>query len=486
MLESESASAREELPTLVTGSLDLHDGVTAELRLVGASVRRVFQLAPLADKLLADPHARGTTFAASCEEPAPTGPRARRCSEAIDHRAALHTREPSVGDTLDVEGALARCVEAPWSDAFLACVDAASSWPDVEHCDAHLAPAERETDFGGMVCGSRDLRVRVDVPLLTLEALKLLQITDRGARADCRSPRALPMPAQLTLGPAAASVCFGGDGTECWTASFAAPGVARWTEGATYTPTGTPCLGPRTLVAPDFQWNPNRAETCELGVASVGAMRLQVATHGAKIEVCRDHACKKLPSPRVLRAISIDARGATVAMVVGAPGHQTLEMWDVASGTRRASFSAGTTAARPCAWPLLLDDTLELATGGCAPNDAASDARLVTTAGKPIAIAGGADFDALAAQPVSLGGTRWAFVARTGDAVAIQDVASGAVEQRIATGAPVDAGLVSFEGDGRGHLVIAYGGAGPRAGSITTIDVPSGTQESFALRVCPL
>ncbi len=44
MLEGESAAARADLPSLVAGTLDLHDGMTAELRLVGASALRVLEL----------------------------------------------------------------------------------------------------------------------------------------------------------------------------------------------------------------------------------------------------------------------------------------------------------------------------------------------------------------------------------------------------------------------------------------------------------
>ncbi len=73
----------------------------------------------------------------------------------------------------------------------------------------------------------------------------------------------------------------------------------------------------------------------------------------------------------------------------------------------------------------------------------------MTLAGKRIAAVGDSGFDALASQPVALGDTRWAFVARTGDAVVIQDVATGAITQTIATGAAVDAGFVGFAGDGQ-------------------------------------
>ena len=172
----------------------------------------------------------------------------------------------------------------------------------------------------------------------------------------------------------------------------------------------------------------------------------------------------------------------------GAPGEQWVETFERATRRRIARFSAGTTAAHPCARAQLLGDTVLVTTSACTDGALpAPGAYLATRAGKRLAVVGGDPPLALSSRsPVALGGHRWAFVAATGDAVAIHDASTGAAERRIATGAPVEPGMVAAAADTLGHLVLAFGGTTPRAGSLASIDVATGAVLSIApLPVCP-
>jgi hypothetical protein len=80
----------------------------------------------------------------------------------------------------------------------------------------------------------------------------------------------------------------------------------------------------------------------------------------------------------------------------------------------------------------------------------------------------------------------WAFVASRGDTVAIQDVGSGVVERRIATGAQVEPGKVAAGADDLGHLVLVSGGTTPRAGSLAVIGTATGAARAIpAQSTCP-
>jgi len=510
---------RELVPKLVSGTLDLHDGVTAELRIAGAGAYQVLSVAPYAEKLVADPELKGVTLAASCAEPAPTGPRVRACSDALEHRIALSARRHPEGmltDALQVEGAVTVCVEAPWSADYLACLNAATSEGALEQCDDHLSEAQHTAYFSGPICGSRDVRLRIDLPFLSLESLKLAQVTSLTPGPDCRPGSIFPAP-QLSVGPRvvagtsapAAEVCFGDPGGRptCWTVELgpmpARGAAARWQPPRDVDPDRTlPCRGPFELTAPDFAWASSGAGCNVPWDAPLARSRRPVTVAvqpGAKrVDICRSATpadCKHLKPSAALDGISINTRGTLAALVVGAAGAESIETWDLATGTRLSKFAAGTTAVKPCATAQLLDDTLLLAATGCAtsatsagvaiPDLGDPGARLVTTTGKAIAAVGGTGFDAIIATPISLGGPRWAFAARTGDVVVIQDVVTGAIAKRVPAGAPVATDTVSVASDGTDQLVLAYGGSGPRAGSITSVDLGTGTLASFALPACP-
>jgi carotenoid cleavage dioxygenase-like enzyme len=70
--------------------------------------------------------------------------------------------------------------------------------------------------------------------------------------------------------------------------------------------------------------------------------------------------------------------------------------------------------------------------------------------------------------------------------VVIQDVATGAVERRIATGEQIEPGKVAASADDLGHLVLVFAGATARAGGLVLIDAASGTVQPIAARTtCP-
>lgn len=161
-----------------------------------------------------------------------------------------------------------------------------------------------------------------------------------------------------------------------------------------------------------------------------------------------------------IHALSLNPGGSLVALISGTPGAQWVETFERATKRRIARFSAGTTAAQPCARAQLLGDTVLVTTGACTARALpAPGAYLATPAGKQLALVGGDQPLALSSTPpVALGGHRWAFVAATGDTVVIHDASTGVVERRIATGAPVEPDMVTAGADTLSHLVLAFGG----------------------------
>src|SRR5262249_25187210 len=75
--------------------------------------------------------------------------------------------------------------------------------------------------------------------------------------------------------------------------------------------------------------------------------------------------CHTFQAGAAIAAISINTRGDHAAIVTGAAPAQSIETWDLTTGTRIARFAAGTTAKKPCAHVAMLDDTVLLSTGVC-------------------------------------------------------------------------------------------------------------------------
>lgn len=436
-------------PRRITGSVALHGGARLDLRLHDMHYDKDWEfVTEVAGRLLDDPSVQAADpvqVQASCVGPAPTGPRARRCSKLFDHIAALKpTASPAPaapaaagepGGAAVVAAALAGLRDAVGScmvmpDAFLACAEQASTLAAIGRCYETLSAWDQP------VCGSRTAAIQIDVPLMLIESLKIAALPDRQSTRDCRGPgTGEPLAISLDVDrehpdQLIANVCLGG-AAGCWSVDVTDHAVAE----------------------PDARWS-----------------------QGPSFE-----------RPPQSRDVPFTVR------VTGRPGAQVIETWDAAGKRRLARFPARTTAAQPCASVQALDDTLLVTPGACFDETlhtrpppvglaerlaSARTAYLVTLHGKRIAAVGD-PATVMIVTPTKIANHRWAFATQTGDAVVIQDVATGELVQRIATGAPVEPGMVALTGDVNGHLVLVYGGATARAHTLTIVDVARGSLTSF-------
>lgn len=445
-------------PRRITGSVALHGGVRLDLRLHDMRYDKGWTfVTEVAGRVLDEPSAQAADpvqVRASCAGPALTGPRASRCRKLYDHLVALNpTASPAPADPaaagkrggaavvaaalagLQDEGALSSCMDAP--DAFLACAEQASTSAAIGRCYDTLPPWDEA------VCGSRTVAIGIDLPLMLIESLKIAALPDRRSTRDCRGPgTGEPLAISLDVDrehpdQRIAKVCLGG-AAGCWSVDVADHAVAE----------------------PDARWS----------------------------------AGQSFERPPQYGGVPFTVR------VTGRPGAQVIETWDAAGKRRLARFPARTTAAQPCASVQALDDTLLVTTGACFDETrytrpppvglaerlaSARTAYLVTLRGTRLAAVGD-PAAVMIMTPVKIADHRWAFATQTGDAVVIQDVATGELVQRIATGAPVEPGMVALTGDASGHLVLVYGGATARAHTLTTVDVARGSLTSFtAPPQCP-
>ncbi len=102
-----------------------------------------------------------------------------------------------------------------------------------------------------------------------------------------------------------------------------------------------------------------------------------------------------------------------------------------------------------------------------------------------LAEAGGAKAFASAAAPIALAGDTFAFLSPRGDAVALQNVRTGAALHRVSLGAKLPAATaatLSAASDGN-RLMIAH--AGKRRGELSLIDVATGKLRKLSLKRCP-
>ena len=352
------------------------------------------------------------------------------------------------------------------------------------------------------MCDGRDVGLRIALPLPLVEAFKLAELVVATPRLDCRAPSSgaptsVEIERRVPGSPVEATACFDG---ECLAADVAASHAGhadtRWRHvSSSYG--DERCLGPwnatpdtdlngrATVPAgtlPDLSWISMRCGQEVYASAESRKQTLRLCV-GAQI-----NDCVEFRAAGPIHALSVNPGGSLVALVSGAPGAQWVETFARATRRRVARFSAGTTAAQPCARAQLLGDTVLVTTGACADSALpAPGAYLATTAGKRIALVGGDQPLALAsAPPVALDGHRWAFVAATGDTVVIQDASTGVVERRVATGAEVEPGMVAAGADTAGHIIVAFGGTTPRAGSLASIDAATGIVLPIAaLPICP-
>src|SRR5262249_17460243 len=77
--------------------------------------------------------------------------------------------------------------------------------------------------------------------------------------------------------------------------------------------------------------------------------------------------CAELPSRGPFQELSTDLDSHYAVLVVGAPGAQSVETWDLTTHKRVGRFAPGTTRQRPCAHALLLGDNVLVDTDACKP-----------------------------------------------------------------------------------------------------------------------
>ena len=500
------------LPRLV-GTIDVDGDLGLELRLQRGHYGEELasDLFSLISRIDRDPQLAHATAEVTCLGPAPEGPAVDRCKAAIAHRdgfgrsISLSSPAPRIpperlldGEVYDASE-LGSCVDQPWPGGYLDCVTAAKDSAASLQCSQLFVDKVELAYAYRPMCGGRDVGLRIALPLPLVEAFKLAELVVASPRLDCRARSSgAPTSVEIVPGsPVEATACFDG---ECLAADVAASHAGhadtRWRHvSSSYG--DERCLGPwnatpstdlnghATVPAgtlPDLSWISVRCGQEVYANAESRKQTLRLCV-GAQI-----NDCVEFRASGPIQALSVNPGGSLVALVSGAPGAQWVETFARATRRRVARFSAGTTAAQPCARAQLLGDTVLVTTGACADSALpAPGAYLATTAGKRLALVGGDQPLALAsAPPVALDGHRWAFVAATGDTVVIQDASTGVVERRVATGAEVEPGMVAAGADTAGHIIVAFGGTTPRAGSLASIDAATGIVLPIAaLPICP-
>lgn len=219
-----------------------------------------------------------------------------------------------------------------------------------------------------------------------------------------------------------------------------------------------------------------------------------VQTTATTVEVCvevetGDAACTTL-KPKVARGATeplraaVNPTGTMVAVLVGdaAKGKGVVELWDVTKKKKATTIKYAKGDYR-CGAVAMLGDTVFVSASVCAGPDARG--ALYTTKGKKLADVGGKDFSSYGTTAVQVDGAQWAFLESGAGAVAIQDVATGAVAKTIdlvglwagddatdgtrANGNPGESTLVR---GGPGELVVVAGS--PAAGNVAVITAESG------------
>jgi hypothetical protein len=192
------------------------------------------------------------------------------------------------------------------------------------------------------------------------------------------------------------------------------------------------------------------------------------------VDVCRPNSvdCKRLtasgevdPGLGLSAAVNLDGSKAVLSYL---DGGTVVETFDVASSKPLGRF-AGRSAHSACVNAEFVGDALLVREQEC--GGATKLTWLATPAGKRIAEVGGKKGMPVAYQPAHLQGELWAFASASGDAVVVQNVATGKVERRIALGrAPkgTTQDTASLVGDGH-TLAVVYQGA--RQGDVAVIDV---------------
>jgi hypothetical protein len=203
----------------------------------------------------------------------------------------------------------------------------------------------------------------------------------------------------------------------------------------------------------------------------------QVQVGETDVRICHPDgtACKTFtPRGEIDPGLGITAAANDAGTLAAISAGPLVETYNLTTGKRIAQFKPGPKLR--CFTLAFAGDALVI--GEC--GDAAT-ARLVSKTGKPIAPIGGARPIRPSGDTVHLGGTRWAFSARAGDTVVIQDVATGKVVRRFEVGPASETASAVLVGNAT-WLALVFGGT--RASDVALIDLATGKVTSYPGKRC--
>jgi hypothetical protein len=202
---------------------------------------------------------------------------------------------------------------------------------------------------------------------------------------------------------------------------------------------------------------------------------------GSKVTLGKTTIATKLPqSPDKPLQAAANAAGTLLAVWDSAGTKKTIETYDVATGSRLASFHAGSTD-EACVGVSFLGDTLMIDESNCAGPD--DTAWLATKAGKRLAmVGGGKGIPTFEITPARVKDSVWAFNSAGGDEVALQDVGSGKVVKKIKLGDNRGILTNAMVGDDK-RLVVVLGD--DNAGDVAAIDLATDKVTRQSPAKCP-
>src|SRR5262249_33280165 len=189
-----------------------------------------------------------------------SSPEQQACAAALEHGDEVR------GDALagiDTKGLVPqrveRCVNEHWPASFLQCLATAANGNAEAACYTALPAADRDRIMNmSALCGDHPFQLRLAIPQMRFEALKLVNALDNDHKRDCRAITSGPVDT-VAIGPGShdrgkrdAMACFetppGSDGGGCTTVDVETGGF-----GANDGPSSA-CVGPFTANAPDYAW----------------------------------------------------------------------------------------------------------------------------------------------------------------------------------------------------------------------------------------
>lgn len=203
------------------------------------------------------------------------------------------------------------------------------------------------------------------------------------------------------------------------------------------------------------------------------------------VEVCRASgaACKTIRAsgevdPGLGLGAELNADGTLVALAYLGEG-TIVETFEVATGKRLMQVHGRSKKGAMCISASFLGESLLIHETECGSDDV-RESWLASATGKRIADAGGGKAFASVIAPAHLRGDEWAFPAKRGEALAIQNVKTGKVVKRISLGAK--SSLASVIADDQ-RAVVAY--QDKRLGDLAVIDLATYKVTKLAGTRCP-